>query len=59
MHPVLFKIGPLTLYTYGLFLAIAFMVGFWLAERRALDLKRHISNIVVLIFVSGIIGARL
>ncbi|MEW6679446.1 MAG: prolipoprotein diacylglyceryl transferase [bacterium] len=59
MHPVLFKIGSLTLYTYGLFLAIAFMVGFWLAERRAFDLKRHISNIGVLIFVSGIIGARI
>ncbi|MEW6103024.1 MAG: prolipoprotein diacylglyceryl transferase [bacterium] len=59
MHPVLFKIGPLTLYTYGLFLAIAFIVGLWIAERRAREIKKYISNIVVLIFISGIIGARL
>lgn len=58
MHPVLIKIGPLTLYTYGLFLLIAFIIGTWLAEKRAFELKRYIPKIAVIIFVSGIIGAR-
>jgi len=35
MHPILFSIGPLTLYTYGVMLAIAFTVSTWLAARAA------------------------
>jgi len=59
MYPILIKLGPLVLYTYGLFLAIAFFVGLFLAKKRAGELKRHIPNIVLIIFISGIIGARL
>lgn len=60
MHPILIKLGPITLYTYGLFLAIAFFVGLWIGEiRRGNIEKRHILNIVVMIFLFGIIGARL
>jgi phosphatidylglycerol:prolipoprotein diacylglycerol transferase len=35
MHPVLFKIGNITLYSYGLFVALGFMAALWLANRRA------------------------
>lgn len=58
MYPVLIKLGPLTLYTYGLFLLIAFLVGTWLAEKRGGPLKGYIPKIAIVIFISGIIGAR-
>ncbi len=35
MHPTLFKIGPITLHSYGLMITIAFIVAIWLAARRA------------------------
>src|SRR5437870_12340417 len=34
MHPVLFRVGPLTLHTYGLLVAIGVLLGLWLARRR-------------------------
>jgi phosphatidylglycerol:prolipoprotein diacylglycerol transferase len=33
MHPVLFELGPLTLYSYGLMVALGFWVGSWIAAR--------------------------
>ena len=35
MHPVLLQLGPVTIYTYGVMLAIAFTVSTWLAARAA------------------------
>jgi len=35
MHPILFRWGPLTLYTYGLLMALAFLSGLLLATRQA------------------------
>ena len=35
MHPILLKLGPLTVYTYGVMLAVAFTVSTWLAVRAA------------------------
>lgn len=58
MHPILIKLGPLTIYTYGLFLFIAFLMGTWLAKIRAGELERYVSGLVIVIFISGIIGAR-
>lgn len=59
MHPILIKLGPLTLYTYGLFLLIAFVAGLWLAEKRGGSLKKYIPNLTITIFISGIVGARI
>ena len=62
MHPILLKIGPLTFYSYGLFVALAYLVGVWLAERRALQEgieKRFIIDLALLTFLFGLIGARL
>ncbi len=61
MHPVLFKIGNLTLYTYGLFVALGFMTALWVANRRA---QRRgiqpelVSDLFFLILASSLIGAR-
>ncbi|MBI3321490.1 MAG: prolipoprotein diacylglyceryl transferase [Candidatus Omnitrophica bacterium] len=35
MHPILAKLGPITLYTYGAMLVVAFAVATWLASRAA------------------------
>ena len=62
MHPVICKIGPFTIFSYGLMLVIAFIVSTYLAAREA---KRKgidpdiIFNLCFIIFVSGIIGARI
>ena len=62
MFPEICKIGPFTIYAYGLLLAIAFIAGSTLATRRArvehinLDI---IFNLSFLSFISGVIGARI
>ena len=58
MHPVL--IGPLK--TYGLALAISFVVGIWLAARRARRLEipaEAIYDLSFVILVSSLVGVRL
>jgi len=39
MHPVLFQIGPLTIYSPGVFWALAAMCAGWVAR---LELKGHL-----------------
>jgi len=61
MYPVLFSIGPLTVYSFGTLMALAAIVGGWLAW---LELKRYrynpeiSSTIVFAGAVGGLIGAR-
>jgi phosphatidylglycerol:prolipoprotein diacylglycerol transferase len=61
MHPEICKLGPFTIYSYGLMLVIAFMVSTFLAGRAA---KKNgidpdiIFNLCFVVFISGIIGAR-
>ncbi len=61
MHPVLFQIKSLTLYSYGFFIALAMAVCFFLVRRlapgRGLDADAA-GDLVFLMFVGGIIGAR-
>lgn len=62
MYPELFKIGPLTVYSYGLMLGIAFIVASYILTR---ELKRKnlnpnlASNITMLAIIFGIVGAKL
>ena len=72
MHPKLFSIpafdlagrtlGPLTLHTYGVLLAIAFLTGLWIASRQAkkagLDGEK-IGDMAVYVLIAGLIGAKL
>lgn len=62
MYPVLFSIGPLTLHTYGLMLALGAALGLWLlsrlARRAGLDPEK-ISSLALWLLLSGIAGARL
>ncbi len=63
MHPILFKIGPVTLYSYGAMVAAAFLIGTLLAMK---ELKKdpvvkpnELIDLVLYGLISGIIGARL
>ncbi|PIQ88294.1 MAG: prolipoprotein diacylglyceryl transferase [Candidatus Omnitrophica bacterium CG11_big_fil_rev_8_21_14_0_20_42_13] len=62
MYPVLFKIGPVTVYSYGFFLALAFLAVAFLAgaeaKRRGIDAS-VISTFCFACLISGIAGARL
>ncbi|MFC1807828.1 prolipoprotein diacylglyceryl transferase [Candidatus Omnitrophota bacterium] len=62
MHPILLSIGNIRVYSYGLMLAIGFLVASFLASKRAHVYnieKDTVSNLGFLFLVSGIIGARL
>lgn len=68
MHPVLCDIGPLTLYTFGIALALAFLIGTWMAQHtmaraRALGAavtltSLQVTDLVFWLLVSGVLGAR-
>ncbi|TRZ96379.1 prolipoprotein diacylglyceryl transferase [bacterium] len=62
MHPLICKIGPLSIYSYGLAVALGFLAGLSLASLRAKkeNIDRDIIfNFAFLVFISGVIGARL
>jgi len=62
MLPVLFRIGPLSIHSYGMMLAVGFLVGAWLLRR---DLRRwHLpedlaDRTAVAAMIGGIVGAKL
>lgn len=62
MYPVLFKIGPLTVHTYGVLVALGFLTGIAFAIKHAKDYsisKDTIIDIGFYILFSAIIGSRL
>ena len=62
MFPVILKIGNFVITSYGVMLVIAFLLGTFIAEKRAekkgID-KKHINDLVIWIVLGTIIGARL
>ena len=62
MHPLLIRIGPVTLHTYGLFVAVGFLAGLLLAARRAgrerIPFER-IMDIGFFVLLAAVIGSRL
>ncbi len=62
MYPILVRFGPLTIHTYGLFVAIGFLVGLTIAVRQARKEGISSQKIVDLgfyILLAAIIGSRL
>lgn len=62
MYPEICKIGPFTIYSYGVMLVFAFIVGAVLSALRAK--KENINpdtifNLCFIVFISGVIGARI
>ncbi len=61
-HPVLFVLGPLTFYWYGLFIALAVFGGYLISQKIFKRYQLPLENLPAIIFylvISGIIGARL
>jgi phosphatidylglycerol:prolipoprotein diacylglycerol transferase len=61
MRPVLFTIGSLPIRSYGLMIALAFLVGIWIARRRfrARGLNPDtVIDLSVLIILASVAGAR-
>ena len=62
MYPRLFELGPITIYTYGVLLASAYLLGLKLATTRAksrgLDAPR-VLDLGIYIIISALIGAKL
>ena len=62
MYPRLFELGPITVYTYGVLLAAAYLFGLQLAMRRAkargLDHNR-VLDLGIFTIISALIGAKL
>ena len=61
MHPILFRLGSLNIYTYGFFVAIGFILGFFIAVRRGREEGIPFERTVDLLFciiLSAIIGSR-
>jgi len=62
MHPILFEFGPVTLKSYGVFVALGFFVAFSLLygeARRKNFYPNKIVDLELVILAFGIIGARL
>ena len=62
MHPILFEIGGFPVYTYGVLLAAAYLLGLqfalWRARARGLDPNR-VMDLGIWIIVSALVGAKL
>ena len=61
MHPILFSAGPITIYSYGVLLAAAYLLGLWLAVRRAraagVDGNR-IMDLLIWVIIAALVGAK-
>src|SRR5438876_9338839 len=62
MHPSLLELGPITVYTYGVLLAAAYLLGLKLAMSRAkargLD-ETRVLDLGIYIIIAALIGAKL
>lgn len=62
MHPVLFKIGPVVVHTYGMMMALAFLAAMYISKREARIFGEDpdkIADLIFYILLWGILGARL
>ena len=62
MYPVLFRIGPIPIYGYGLMLAIGFLLAMTLAQKEAKKYKipeEKLTSLFPWIIIAGAFGARL
>jgi phosphatidylglycerol:prolipoprotein diacylglycerol transferase len=62
MYPELFSLGPVTIYSYGVLLAASYLIGLWLAMKRArqwgLDANR-VLDLGIYIIIAALVGAKL
>ncbi|HSW40254.1 MAG TPA: prolipoprotein diacylglyceryl transferase [Acidobacteriota bacterium] len=62
MYPSILEIGPITIHTYGVLLALAFIAGIWLASRNA---KKHgidpdaVWSLGLVVIFAALVGTKL
>ena len=62
MHPILIKIGPITIYSYGFFLAIGFILAIFYSTREAKRVgvdPQKISDLAFYLIMAALVGSRL
>jgi phosphatidylglycerol:prolipoprotein diacylglycerol transferase len=62
MYPELLKIGPVTIYSYGLMAALGFLLGGYLLERelqRVGKNKELAGSIIIAAIIGGIVGSKI
>src|SRR6185295_11739949 len=62
MHPILFEVGRFTIYTYGVLLAAAYLLGLQFALTRARARKldpQRVMDLGIWIILSALAGAKL
>src|SRR4029453_15197748 len=62
MHPILFEVAGFPIYTYGVLLAAAYLLGLQFALRRARQRgfdPNRVMDLVIWIIVSALVGAKL
>lgn len=61
MHPILLDAGPVTIYSYGVLLAAAYLLGLWLGVKRAnaagLDGNR-VLDLGIWVIIAALVGAK-
>ena len=62
MHPILFELGDWPVYTYGILLAAAYLLGLqlavWRAKRHGVDPNR-VMDLGIWIIIAALVGAKL
>ena len=61
MHPILFELGPLTIYSYGVLLASAYLLGLWLAVKRARAAGvdgNKVMDLLIWVIIAALVGAK-
>jgi len=61
LHPILFKLGPLEIGTYGLIIVLGFFAALWLAKRQGkLDglAPEAITDLSILLLLAGLVGSK-
>jgi phosphatidylglycerol:prolipoprotein diacylglycerol transferase len=61
MHPILFNAGPITIYSYGVLLASAYLIGLWMAVRRANAAGingNSIMDMLIWVIIAALVGAK-
>jgi phosphatidylglycerol:prolipoprotein diacylglycerol transferase len=62
MHPILIKIGGLSIYSFGFMLALSFLLGIYVSTYRAKKVglnPQHILDLSVYLIIAGVVGSRL
>jgi phosphatidylglycerol:prolipoprotein diacylglycerol transferase len=62
MYPILLEIGKIKIYTYGVFIALAFIIAAEYAARVSRELKfepYYILDIIIWMLIGGILGTRI